>query len=405
MLTWIRERFGKVVISSIIGLITLVFVFSGIMNPKRTRGMGEGAVAGEVNGEPITISEFSREYNRRLEFFKQMGGGKLSEEQLSRMGIKGQVFQELARRKLLVQEATSAGLPVSDEEVRDKIRAIPAFQKEGKFDVTTYKQVLSANNYAPGGFERMIREDLLSSRWEDFFRTRVKVSEEEIRTEFELSQNKRTVKYVLLTPEMGQKAVVIPAADVQAYAKNPAKQSLMRSRYEQRKATDYKGLSFEVAQDTVARDLLAAERVQEVQKALDGLATQTLSLLSAEASSDKKIKESLKKVGAEARTSAALTAQNRFVPGLGEAGALLDDAFSGKLAQPKKYVLASGTVVALVIKSESPDPLKFAAEREKLARSLATRKERTLFESWLRSRLAKSKIDANPSVVGNESEI
>ena len=51
MLTWIREKFGTVVISCIIGLIGFVFVFLGVFSPKATRGLHEGAVAGTVNGE------------------------------------------------------------------------------------------------------------------------------------------------------------------------------------------------------------------------------------------------------------------------------------------------------------------------------------------------------------------
>jgi hypothetical protein len=56
MLTWIREKFGKTIIGLIIGLLALVFVFYGVFSPKATRGIHEGAVAGTVNGDPISIT-------------------------------------------------------------------------------------------------------------------------------------------------------------------------------------------------------------------------------------------------------------------------------------------------------------------------------------------------------------
>src|SRR5919106_4957840 len=98
MLTWIREKFGTVVIGAIIGFIAFVFVFYGVFSPKSTRGLHEGAVAGTVNGDPISIAEFNRELNRRLEFFKNIAGGKISEEQLKSFKIREGVFQELANR-------------------------------------------------------------------------------------------------------------------------------------------------------------------------------------------------------------------------------------------------------------------------------------------------------------------
>ena len=63
MLSWIREKFGTVVIGAIISVIALVFVFYGVFSPKATRGLHEGAVAGTVNGDAITIAEFNRAFN------------------------------------------------------------------------------------------------------------------------------------------------------------------------------------------------------------------------------------------------------------------------------------------------------------------------------------------------------
>ena len=103
MLNWIREKFGRAVIGGIITFIAFVSVFYGVFSPKATRGLHEGAVAGTVNGDPISIADFNRELNRRMEFFKNLGGGKLSDEQLKSFRIREGVFQELANRKLMIR--------------------------------------------------------------------------------------------------------------------------------------------------------------------------------------------------------------------------------------------------------------------------------------------------------------
>src|SRR6478672_9160999 len=110
MLSWIREKFGTAVIGGIISFIAFVFVFYGVFSPKSTRGLHEGSVAGTVNGDPISIAELNRELNRRMEFFKNIAGGKISDEQLKAFRIKEGVFQELVNRKLMVQEAQHQGL-------------------------------------------------------------------------------------------------------------------------------------------------------------------------------------------------------------------------------------------------------------------------------------------------------
>src|SRR5689334_4439720 len=114
MLAWIREKFGTAVIGTIISLIAFVFVFYGVFSPKATRGLHEGAVAGTVNGDPISISEFNRELSRRVEYFKNLTGGKLTEEQMKMFRLREGVFQELVNRKLLSQEAHHIGLTASD---------------------------------------------------------------------------------------------------------------------------------------------------------------------------------------------------------------------------------------------------------------------------------------------------
>ncbi|NBU20140.1 hypothetical protein EBS43_01810, partial [bacterium] len=63
MLAWIRNTFGTTGILGTTGLIAIVFIFYGVFTPKSTRGLHEGAVAGTVNGDAISLKEFNYEYN------------------------------------------------------------------------------------------------------------------------------------------------------------------------------------------------------------------------------------------------------------------------------------------------------------------------------------------------------
>ncbi|MCM2278229.1 MAG: SurA N-terminal domain-containing protein [Oligoflexia bacterium] len=412
MFSFIREKFGTVVIGGIIGFIAFVFVFSGVFSPKATRGLHEGAVAGKVNGDSITLGEFNRALNQRIEYFKNMTGGKLTDDQIRAFRLRDMVFQDLVRRKLLVQEAGAQGMSASDEQVRESIREIPAFQKEGKFDLATYKRVLQQNQYTPGGFERMVREDMSAQQWESYFGRRVFVSDEEARTEFSLSQDKRKLKYVLLSTEAAKKAVPVAAADVQKFLSDAAKLGLAKSQYEARKGTTYKDKSFDQVKETIARELLGGEKLEEARKLSDKTAEQLKTVLAAGAASDAKVAAILKAAGyhdVSVKTTEWITRESGFIPGLGESASLMRDAFApkspidaGQGGKAGKYELGVGIVVALVTETQKPDLSKFGAERDQVVRRIASRKQRDLYQGWMDTLMKKAKIDPNPSVVGEE---
>ena len=137
-----REKWGPKVIGGVIAVIAFVFIFYGIFMPGSGSQGGAGS-AGEVNGEPISINEFSRALNQRMDFFKNMMGGKVSEEQMEQFHIREAVFQDLAQRKLLGQIAKKEGFFPAQDQIRDQIMKMDVFQKDGHFDKVKYKEVLT----------------------------------------------------------------------------------------------------------------------------------------------------------------------------------------------------------------------------------------------------------------------
>lgn len=409
---WARSKYGTMISGGIIGFIGFVFVVSGVFNPKSTRGLHEGAVAGTVNGDPISLAEYNRALNQRLEFFKNLGGGKISDEQLKQFRVKESVFNDLVRRKLMVQEAAKQGMQASDEEVRDQITKIPAFQKDGKFDLATYKNVLQANNYNPGSFERMVREDISTQGWQSYFQNRVKVSDSEIRQQFMLGEDKRNIKYVLLTTEAGRQGVTgqVPQAEVDKFLADPAKVNLAKSQFEAKKDKDLKGQTFDMAKNQLAREILAGEKVEEIKKVNEKLGDQVAQAMTAEKGSDAKVNALLKPYKVEVRSTGAISRGNPYLPGVGEAPDLLKDAFAPKSpidpaegGKAKKYVSNNWVLVAIVTEAKRPDLARLESERGNLVRQLTQKKQRDLSEEWLKKVQSKAKIDPNPQVVGEET--
>ena len=65
---------------------------------------------------------------------------------------------------------------------------------------------------------------------------------------------------------------------------------------------------------------------------------------------------------------------------------------------------SEGKLVAVVTQTQKPDSSKFASARPELIRQLEGKKQRELYDDWLKKLTAKAKIDMNPDVVRNESE-
>ena len=81
----------------------------------------------------ITSGEFRRTYQAQLQAYRSAYGGNMSEQLLKQLGIDQQILQQMVDEQAAVAEARRVGIRVSDEEVRQRIFAIPAFQENGQF--------------------------------------------------------------------------------------------------------------------------------------------------------------------------------------------------------------------------------------------------------------------------------
>ena len=404
MIRLMREGLGKWIVGGIIGVIAAVFVFYGVFtqDPGQTR-----MVAGTVNGDSIPMGDFNRELNRRLAPFKNMN---LDPEQLKMLRVHETVFQEMVNRKLWMQEADRVDLKPSSEEIRAKIREIQAFQKDGHFDLKTYEQVLAANNHTTSSFERLVREDLTENAWMEYFHQVAKVTPSELQTEFELQNNKRFVKFVLITPDDVKSRVSVPAGEIEAYAKDPAKLATIKSRFEAEKERKYKGKTFEQVSHDMIRDDLASQKPEAIEKATAELIEKIKPQLKADKKSEDKLNAFLKPMGLKVGESGAVIRKVGFIPALGEATELIHDMFDPVkmkelAAQPKVYKMVRGTAVTILEKAETPELSKFTPEeREKLRTKVLGSKAQELHNATMTQIRTRAKIQLNSKAMGIADE-
>jgi peptidyl-prolyl cis-trans isomerase D len=252
-----------------LGLVCVAFVLFYI--PDFLRGTGADAASGDtvakVEGRDITSADFRRTYQAQLQAYRSAYGGNMNDQLLKQLGVEQQILQQMVDERAALAEAERIGIKVSDEEVRQRIFAMPAFQDNGGFiGEARYQQLLRMQRppMIASEFEDNIRHGLAVEKlrgsltdWlsvndqdlekeyrrrndkvklavvsftADSFRAQVTASDAEVASYFNGHQNdfkipeKRKIRYLLIDVEALRAKTVVPASDIEREYNNNSEQ-------------------------------------------------------------------------------------------------------------------------------------------------------------------------------------
>ena len=151
---------------AIIAFLGTIFLVWGMGGKQET----DKDIVALVNGHRIGVKSMEDTYSRLLAFYQKLYEGKLPEGKKFRELLRKTALDELIDRALLLDEVTRMGIFVSDVEVRAHIETLPAFQKNGEFDIGTYKRILNWNKIPIKNYETSVRDDLILQKLSDFIR-------------------------------------------------------------------------------------------------------------------------------------------------------------------------------------------------------------------------------------------
>ena len=319
------------------------------------QGTQAPSIAGEVNGETISYAEYSRALNQRIEFFKSLMGGKVSDEMLEQTKVREAVFQDLAQKKVLNQIAKKEGFYPSSEQIREQILKMDAFKKDGHFDKVQYKNVLTANQYSPTRFEELIGSDIMEQNFKAFVSQLAYVSPEAVDKELRMSKERKKFRFVFVDNESARK--MLP------------------------------------------KDLKSADAGKALDQKMAALSDEILPNLSK--GSDAKINALLKDQKLTVKTSEWLTSQSNVIPTVGSVKMIEGELFSMKKGDPaKKFTLMGGTFFAQVQDQESYDPGKLTAkERQETLTKLHSAQQSDILSEFIRESMKKASVSRNDKVV------
>ncbi len=205
-----------------LGLVCLAFIIFYI--PDFLRGSGADAASGDtiakIEGQEISTGEFKRTYQAQLQAYRSAYGANMSDQLLKQLGIEQQILNQMIDERAALAEANRLGIDVSDEEVRQRIVSLPAFQENGAFiGEGRYQQLLRMQRppMTPSEFEDNIHKSLVIQKLHGALTDWVSIPDKELEQEYRRRNDKVKLAVVTFTADTFRPQVTASDADISAY--------------------------------------------------------------------------------------------------------------------------------------------------------------------------------------------
>lgn len=196
MLRFMRENAGSWIIKILLAVVLVVFIFLGL-GPDKTKKSNAAAM---VNGNAITMEEYTTTYNQLIQRYKSQFGDGLNEDLIKMLRIRENTLEGLIDKELILQTAKEFGIRVTDEELRDFISNSRYFQENGKFSPGLYANYIKYTYQRPDLFETAQRNDLVIRKFQGLIDNTEPVSEKEINQWFLREKSEVNIAYALFEP-------------------------------------------------------------------------------------------------------------------------------------------------------------------------------------------------------------
>ncbi len=215
MLRILREHAQSWMLKGILVLVAVSFISWGGYSFFREKKV---TYAAKVNGVTIEWREYSDALQNAIKQYRETLGPSFSEKMIQELHLQDKILDGLIDKVLILQEAKRLGLSVSDEELREAIESIPAFQVNGQFDKRAYEWFLRSNRMTPEEFEQSQRQNLLISKVVNLIRSNEgTVSDDEALDTYLFENERINLAFLKIAPDSLKNRVSANEIEIKDY--------------------------------------------------------------------------------------------------------------------------------------------------------------------------------------------
>ncbi len=142
----------------LLALMVLPFAFWGVESYQRSSSTTQDLA--EVAGQKITMQEFAQAQRDQQERLRSLLGRNFDAALLDTQEQRAELLDGLIQQRLLAVKSVRSNLIVTDEQLREMITRLPAFQENGRFSKARYDALLRAQGLSDVTFEARLRRDV-----------------------------------------------------------------------------------------------------------------------------------------------------------------------------------------------------------------------------------------------------
>ena len=151
-----------------------------------------------IGNKKISTDTYIQNLRQRLEMFKE-DYKELDANFIQQLNIPQQVLEQIIQRTILSQKAEELGIRASDEEISEKVKSFPVFQKDGKFvGFEEYKQILDYNRISASEFEKGLINDIIIQKIILVLTAGIAVSEKELWENYKKTNESAKLEFILI---------------------------------------------------------------------------------------------------------------------------------------------------------------------------------------------------------------
>ena len=215
MLRILREHASSWMLKLLLLGVAVTFISWGGYSYFREKKVNYAAM---VNGVTIEWNQYNDAFQNVIKQYREALGPSFSEKMIEELRLKDQVLDNLIAKILILEEVKRLGISIPDEELRETIESVPAFQVNGQFDKRNYERYLRINRVTPEEFEQSQREALLLSKAVTLIKINSgKVSDEEILETYLFENERINLTFLKIVPDSFKSQVNANEIEIKDY--------------------------------------------------------------------------------------------------------------------------------------------------------------------------------------------